>query len=266
MSVSPLRHGVDALTDREKHTLRLLLAGHDAKSIAQKLDLSVHTVNERLRDARRKLDVSSSREAARMLAEAEQIGPKSVMDKRLGVAPATLSGLEMVQVSATRAPANRLVWFGGGMLIMSLIIAAAVLASALGGDDGASFDPKTAPSSSAKVASKEAASFGDARQWVRLIDRERWQEGWQSASGLFRSQVSASQFAEGTRAVREPLGPVLSRTFQSVTKATALPGLPTGTYEVIEFRTVFTGKKDAVETVAMARDGARWRVIGYFIR
>jgi DNA-binding CsgD family transcriptional regulator len=53
-----------ALTEREKQTLRLIVRGHDAKSIARSLDLSVHTINERLRDARRKMAVSSSREAA----------------------------------------------------------------------------------------------------------------------------------------------------------------------------------------------------------
>jgi len=58
------RNSVSTLTDREKETLRLLLSGHDAKSIARELGLSVHTVNERLRDARRRLHVSSSREAA----------------------------------------------------------------------------------------------------------------------------------------------------------------------------------------------------------
>ncbi len=53
------------LSEREKEALRLLLVGYDAKSIANTFGLSVHTVNDRLRDARRKLGVSSSREAAR---------------------------------------------------------------------------------------------------------------------------------------------------------------------------------------------------------
>ena len=34
------------LTEKEKEPLRLLLLGHDAKSMALALDLSVHTVNE----------------------------------------------------------------------------------------------------------------------------------------------------------------------------------------------------------------------------
>ncbi|HEY8618239.1 LuxR C-terminal-related transcriptional regulator [Phenylobacterium sp.] len=47
--------------------LRLLAEGHMAKSIAVELGLSVNTVNERLREARRKTGAGSSRELARAL-------------------------------------------------------------------------------------------------------------------------------------------------------------------------------------------------------
>ena len=59
----PMWAGYQALTEKEKQTLRLIVRGHDAKSMARHLGLSIHTVNERLRDARRKLEVSSSRGA-----------------------------------------------------------------------------------------------------------------------------------------------------------------------------------------------------------
>nr|QQZ51419.1 helix-turn-helix transcriptional regulator [Phenylobacterium glaciei] len=72
------------VTEREKETLRLLLNGHDAKSIAVALGLSVHTVNERLREARRKLGVSSSREAARLLAQVDGPGPNILGTNKLG--------------------------------------------------------------------------------------------------------------------------------------------------------------------------------------
>ena len=49
------------LTEKEKAALRLIVEGHDAKSMARALDLSVHTINDRLRAARRKLGVTSSR-------------------------------------------------------------------------------------------------------------------------------------------------------------------------------------------------------------
>lgn len=55
------------LTDKELEVLRLLTAGHTIKSIAATLGRSEASINERLRDARRKTGVGSSRELARMV-------------------------------------------------------------------------------------------------------------------------------------------------------------------------------------------------------
>lgn len=63
--------GTDRLTEREKEVLRLLGQGFDLKSCASALDISYTSVTERLRSARGKLGVTSSREAARMLSIAE---------------------------------------------------------------------------------------------------------------------------------------------------------------------------------------------------
>lgn len=66
-----MKAGLATLTEREREVLRLLASGHDAKSIAAQLGISVHAVNERLRKVRRKLEMGSSREAARLLAATE---------------------------------------------------------------------------------------------------------------------------------------------------------------------------------------------------
>ena len=55
------------LTEREIEILRLLLAGHTVKTIAARLGRSETSINERLRSARRKTGVGSSRELARLL-------------------------------------------------------------------------------------------------------------------------------------------------------------------------------------------------------
>jgi DNA-binding CsgD family transcriptional regulator len=78
------------LSDKEREVLRLLARGHDAKSAAAALRLSVHTVNERLREARLKTGSGSSRGAARLLAAQED--PQFLVPTELGVIdrPATL--------------------------------------------------------------------------------------------------------------------------------------------------------------------------------
>jgi DNA-binding CsgD family transcriptional regulator len=55
------------LNQAERQALRLLAQGHTAKSIANMLGSTPTAVNERLREARRKTGVGSSRELARVL-------------------------------------------------------------------------------------------------------------------------------------------------------------------------------------------------------
>lgn len=71
------------LSDAERLMLRLLAEGHTAKSIAAMTDLSVNAVNERLREARRKTGVGSSRELSRLLRDR----PLENRDDEIGVAP-----------------------------------------------------------------------------------------------------------------------------------------------------------------------------------
>ena len=62
---------LDRLTAREKDCLRLWLDHKTAKEIALDLGISHHAVEKRLKMARTKLDVGSTIEAARMLADSE---------------------------------------------------------------------------------------------------------------------------------------------------------------------------------------------------
>lgn len=70
-ATDPGRRGLAELTDRELEVLRLLTAGHTIKSIATSLGRSEASINERLRDARRKTGIGSSRELARLVAGQE---------------------------------------------------------------------------------------------------------------------------------------------------------------------------------------------------
>ena len=75
-------NGVDfsRLNEPERQVLRLLAEGHTAKSIANELGSTAAAVNERLREARRKTGVGSSRELARLLKSQES------RDDEMGVA------------------------------------------------------------------------------------------------------------------------------------------------------------------------------------
>lgn len=110
---------VDDLTDKELEVLRLLVSGHTVKSIAVRLGRSEASVNERLRDARRKTGVGSSRELARHLAA------QKIWDKKID-----LSVPDGVAEEAGQSPGSRRPWIKG-TVIMSLTILAAAAALAL---------------------------------------------------------------------------------------------------------------------------------------
>ncbi|WP_417608846.1 helix-turn-helix transcriptional regulator [Parasphingorhabdus sp.] len=80
------RASCDDLNDKEKEVLHLLLLGHDAKTAAQEIGVTPNVINERLRSVRQKLQVTSSKAAARMLAEHEGFEPKFFVPKNIGIA------------------------------------------------------------------------------------------------------------------------------------------------------------------------------------
>src|SRR5690606_17917765 len=113
-----------ALTEKEKETLRLVVRGYDAKSIASHLGLSVHTINERLRFARRKMAVSSSREAARLPFDAAGHVPHSLVDKGLGAAGPPRTVPQDSTPYRGNAATGRPVWRLGRIASMGLLPAA----------------------------------------------------------------------------------------------------------------------------------------------
>lgn len=105
-----------SLSEREREVLRLLAAGHTAKTIAHRLGRSEASINERLRDARRKTGVGSSRELARML-DAQEI-----WDKKIDLSTAVVTGNDVSQ------PATSGVRPSKGFIAMLIAIAAAAAA------------------------------------------------------------------------------------------------------------------------------------------
>jgi DNA-binding CsgD family transcriptional regulator len=79
------QHPISLLLEREKQILRLIAKGYDTKAIARELEITGNVVNERLREVRKKLSVTSSREAARFFALAEEDTHKKFVPKQFGI-------------------------------------------------------------------------------------------------------------------------------------------------------------------------------------
>ena len=246
-----MAQGYQALTDKEKQTLRLLLSGHDAKSLARHLGLSVHTVNERLRDARRKLSASSSREAARVLRDAEGPSPEMIADKQLGDAMAARPAQSFPDLITGKPPLGRAAWIVGGLAM--ILFVAALLAS------NVAPDASSTPADTVTVA--ESTATRSARQWLELVDASKWQESWAATGDSFRAHNTVERWQSASMTARVPLGQMLSRTLVSEQSA---PTPPNGN-QIVKFRTDFANKSGAIETIALVREGGSWHVAGIYI-
>ena len=258
-----MNEGLHKLSEREKETLRLLLSGHDAKTIARSLEISIHTVNERLREARRKMGVTSSREAARLLSQVEQNGPNFHADKQFGDArPEIGSDSGPQQSGKRRSAAYPLTWVLGGIVIMSLIYAAIILAKAVQPNNQAQVQPASATASPPNAAQVVLAE--NARRWLAIMDGFRWEESWNQSSAYFKSQITAAQWAAKAEPVRRPLGAVVSRRLKKV-QSEGLPKQPVGDYVIVQFQTNFAVRANTIETVVLVREQSGWSVAGYWI-
>lgn len=139
--MSATDHGCPAiaeLTDKELEVLRLLTAGHTIKSIATALDRSEASINERLRDARRKTGIGSSRELARLVAGQENWSRKTDL---------SVSG---VPEDADEQPADAVrLWPKGKIAMLTLIPLAAGLMLASPGSQQAAQAPAAYSSAAA---------------------------------------------------------------------------------------------------------------------
>jgi len=123
MSDTDTAQRIARLSEREREVLRLLVQGHELKSIAIALGLSIHTINDRLREARGKLGVSSSRAAARLLAAVEG-GHTYSADKKNGVG--LRPGEKDDEIRPARAVASHPAWplLNVGVVMILIIVAA----------------------------------------------------------------------------------------------------------------------------------------------
>ena len=106
-----------------------------------------------------------------------------------------------------------------------------------------------------------------AENWLHLVDNGKYAESWDQAATYFRNAIKKDDWKKTVKAVREPLGNVISRSIKSQKYMTTLPGAPDGKYVVIQFETSFSNKKAAIETITPMMDSDdKWRVSGYFIK
>jgi DNA-binding CsgD family transcriptional regulator len=248
---------IGSLTEREKETLRLLLAGHDAKSVAIELGLSVYTVNDRLREARRKLGVSSSKAAARLLASHEVAAPpEKLAPQEIGSAPTPDRSDKHASPSTSRGWHSR--WLIGGSLMLAIIVAAALAITATPQSD--------LDHNSAAEQADDWTGEWPARNWLTWLDAGEYDRAIKGSGAAMRTAMPPAKLAETLASARAPLGQFKKR--KIIASAVTAPDREAadGGQMIFEFESDFAKRNNAIERVVLTKEGGRWKVIGYFIR
>ena len=106
-----------------------------------------------------------------------------------------------------------------------------------------------------------------AMNWLALVDSGKYGESWDDAASLFKQAITKEGWITTIKGARSPLGEVKSRKLESASYATTLPGAPDGEYVVIQYKTSFANKADAVETITPMKEAdGSWKVSGYYIK
>ena len=137
--------------------------------------------------------------------------------------------------------------------ILLIGVAAGVLLSTIAGSTSASSEVPP-------VAQKQV------EQWLSLLDAQNYEASWERAGTFFKQQVTVSQWQSAAQKVHKSFGAVQSRSAQTATATTDVPGAPDGNYVIFMFNTTFEHKQNAVETVTAVEEMGAWRVVGYFVR
>lgn len=116
---------LSTLSGAEHEVLLLLANGHTAKSAAARLDVSVNVINERLRSARSKTGVGSSRELARLVQACAQ--PQEVCPKKIGLA----SGAQQTTWRRQPVLTLRIAFTRGALIMAAFTVTAGFVAYAL---------------------------------------------------------------------------------------------------------------------------------------
>jgi DNA-binding CsgD family transcriptional regulator len=156
----PAKLDLTRLNAAEVQALELLADGHTAKSIASLTGRSVVSVNERLRQARRKTGVSSSRELARLL-KAQKNG-----HEQIGLFPS-----DILPQSSTRFRMGAL-----AVGVLFLAIAATAFVSHQGSDTAHGPSPITDPVLSGVLPTAE----WEPRRLAELVRTEVRDPAWAS--------------------------------------------------------------------------------------
>jgi hypothetical protein len=113
----------------------------------------------------------------------------------------------------------------------------------------------------------EKAALQAAEKWLETVDKGAYGESWDATADYFKGNMTKNGWDAALKGILPAMGKMNSREFVSSRYLTRMPGAPEGKYVMIQFKTSFENKAEAIETVTPQKDEkGKWRVCGYFIK
>lgn len=111
----------------------------------------------------------------------------------------------------------------------------------------------------------EAATMA-ALEFLTMVDAGHYADSWQICDAYLQKQIILKDWEERLAKMRNPLGPLVEREFDSASFTTPADELPDQEVLLLEFDAWFKLKAMIeVVTLVQGKDN-RWRVVGYHIR
>jgi len=123
------------------------------------------------------------------------------------------------------------------------------------------------PARAQTPAGANAAAQQAAERWLALVDAGKYAESWDEAAPILKNSNSRKDWMGYLKSKREHLGKVVSRKLLKAEPLKNVPGMPTGQFIGMQYRTSFEKLKAAVEVVVPVQDkDGQWRVSEYVVQ
>ena len=104
-----------------------------------------------------------------------------------------------------------------------------------------------------------------AEEWLALVDAGEYNQSWLTANKTLKEQSEKDDWENYLKAIREPLGKIISRKVTRTRTVTQIQGMPDGEYFQVQFEVKFVNKS-GMERMTVAKEGGGWKVAGYMMR
>ena len=117
-----------------------------------------------------------------------------------------------------------------------------------------------------KNSDAEKTGVEAALAWLKINDSGDYAKSYSECGKIFQAALTVDKWKSSVEAVLKPLGKLKSRENISAKFTTTVPSAPDGEYVIMQFKTSFEHKKEAIETVSVVKENGIWKVVGYYIK